>query len=108
MSGKMLANLAWYGKLRIGIASIELFGKARFLGAERFTMGFARILFVRRPVADMAAHDHQRRFVRCRKKLLICVGPRIQVRSEARRVGKECVSTCRYWWAPYHYKNNES
>src|SRR3546814_5191848 len=78
MSGKMLANLAWYGKLRIGIASIELFGKARFLGAERFTMGFARILFVRRPVADMAAHDHQRRFVRCRKKLLLCVGQRIQ------------------------------
>src|SRR3546814_16727525 len=22
-------------------------------------------------------------------------------RSEERRVGKECVSTCRYWWAPY-------
>src|SRR3546814_13098262 len=25
-------------------------------------------------------------------------------RSEARRVGKECVSTCRSRWAPYHYK----
>src|SRR3546814_7604941 len=23
-------------------------------------------------------------------------------RSEARRVGKECVSPCRYWWSPYH------
>src|SRR3546814_14405693 len=23
-------------------------------------------------------------------------------RSEGRRVGKECVSTCRSWWAPYH------
>src|SRR3546814_18687263 len=23
-------------------------------------------------------------------------------RSEERRVGKECVSTCRYRWAPYH------
>src|SRR3546814_13924798 len=22
-------------------------------------------------------------------------------RSEERRVGKECVSTCRYWWSPY-------
>src|SRR3546814_17598891 len=22
-------------------------------------------------------------------------------RSEARRVGKECVSTCRSWWSPY-------
>src|SRR3546814_14465462 len=24
------------------------------------------------------------------------------IRSEERRVGKECVSTCRYWWSPYH------
>src|SRR3546814_13684517 len=23
-------------------------------------------------------------------------------RSEERRVGKECVSTCRSWWYPYH------
>src|SRR3546814_12760284 len=22
--------------------------------------------------------------------------------SEERRVGKECVSTCRSWWSPYH------
>src|SRR3546814_12224674 len=27
-------------------------------------------------------------------------------RSEERRVGKECVSTCRSRWSPYHYKNN--
>src|SRR3546814_14491122 len=25
-------------------------------------------------------------------------------RSEERRVGKECVSTCRSRWSPYHYK----
>src|SRR3546814_14003431 len=25
-------------------------------------------------------------------------------RSEERRVGKECVSTCRSWWSPYHEK----
>src|SRR3546814_11873926 len=25
--------------------------------------------------------------------------------SEERRVGKECVSTCRSRWWPYHYKN---
>src|SRR3546814_5881741 len=24
------------------------------------------------------------------------------LRSEERRVGKECVSTCRYGWSPYH------
>src|SRR3546814_19722701 len=27
-------------------------------------------------------------------------------RSEERRVGKECVSTCRSRWSPYHYKKN--
>src|SRR3546814_13550540 len=27
-------------------------------------------------------------------------------RSEERRVGKECVSTCRLRWSPYHYKQN--
>src|SRR3546814_8724123 len=25
-----------------------------------------------------------------------------RARSEERRVGKECVSTCRYRWSPYH------
>src|SRR3546814_13242540 len=27
-------------------------------------------------------------------------------RSEERRVGKECVSTCRSRWSPYHIKKN--
>src|SRR3546814_14521526 len=27
---------------------------------------------------------------------------RVIVRSEKRRVGQEGVSTCRYWWSPYH------
>src|SRR3546814_5205500 len=26
----------------------------------------------------------------------------VAARSEERRVGKECVSTCRYRWSPYH------
>src|SRR3546814_20584376 len=26
----------------------------------------------------------------------------VTVRSDERRVGKECVSTCRSWWSPYH------
>src|SRR3546814_16176287 len=28
-------------------------------------------------------------------------------RSEERRVGKECVSTCSYWWSPEHSKKND-
>src|SRR3546814_18603169 len=27
-------------------------------------------------------------------------------RSEERRVGKECVCTCRSWWSRYNYKKN--
>src|SRR3546814_16737468 len=29
-------------------------------------------------------------------------------RSEERRVGKECVSTCRSRWEPYHYKKKKN
>src|SRR3546814_5767797 len=38
--------------------------------------------------------------------LLILAQPRAltPVRSDARRVGKECVSTCRSRWSPYHQK----
>src|SRR3546814_14194574 len=30
----------------------------------------------------------------------------VRARSEERRVGKECVSTCRSRWSPYHEKQN--
>src|SRR3546814_14260977 len=32
---------------------------------------------------------------------------RVQDRSEERRVGKECVSTCRSRWSPYHQKKKK-
>src|SRR3546814_14261884 len=31
----------------------------------------------------------------------------VAVRSEERRVGKECVSTCRSRWWPHHYKKKQ-
>src|SRR3546814_14828012 len=31
----------------------------------------------------------------------------MDARSEERRVGKECVSTCRSRWSPYHYKKKK-
>src|SRR3546814_5578429 len=31
-----------------------------------------------------------------------CTSPRTVTRSEERRVGKECVRTCRSRWSPYH------
>src|SRR3546814_18950644 len=33
-----------------------------------------------------------------------CAAPMANGRSDERRVGKECVSTCRSRWSPYHYK----
>src|SRR3546814_14413690 len=32
----------------------------------------------------------------------VTLADRAAERSEERRVGKECVSTCRYRWCPYH------
>src|SRR3546814_12593774 len=39
-----------------------------------------------------------------RLTLAIIVAAIVKARSEERRVGKECVSTCRSRWSPYHYK----
>src|SRR3546814_12476245 len=38
----------------------------------------------------------------------IAIVQALEDRSEARRVGKECVSTCRSRWSPYHYKKNNA
>src|SRR3546814_15546427 len=35
-------------------------------------------------------------------RMLIGAVPSLNPRSEERRVGKRCVSTCRYRWTPYH------
>src|SRR3546814_20462509 len=42
---------------------------------------------------------HQLQISRCLSPLEYPTAP---PRSEARRVGKECVSTCRSRWSPYH------
>src|SRR3546814_9907436 len=42
------------------------------------------------------------------RRLASARGDRTQARSEERRVGKECVSTCRSRWSPYHYKKNHA
>src|SRR3546814_12994657 len=42
-------------------------------------------------------------FVRLESCPLVTI---LHLRSEERRVGKECVSTCRSRWSPYHDKKN--
>src|SRR3546814_15074419 len=44
----------------------------------------------------------------CRMKAMSCgLLEQDRKRSEERRVGKECVRTCRSWWSPYHEKQNK-
>src|SRR3546814_19272712 len=50
--------------------------------------------------AVSAAADNNCRLKRLRKNTK-------NSRSEERRVGKECVSTCRSRWSPYHEKKNK-
>src|SRR3546814_18204060 len=60
----------------------------------------ARVLAVREP-----AHQLFQRVQRIGGRLLVAAHvDDLLVRSEERRVGKECVSTCRSRWSPYHYK----
>src|SRR3546814_14799082 len=60
-----------------------------------------------RPVEEAKADDDaRRRRGLCRHDVIDAVADeRRAARSEERRVGKECVSTCRSRWSPYHLKN---
>src|SRR3546814_18462774 len=44
---------------------------------------------------------------RIRAPWLVSLPLKGRARSEERRVGKECVSTCRSRWSPYHYKKKQ-
>src|SRR3546814_11756687 len=57
------------------------------------------------PSAQGAKPCLDRPFVVALRPLLRLVQP---ARSEERRVGKECVSTCRSRWSPYHYKQKHT
>src|SRR3546814_14704522 len=58
-----------------------------FLGGSLATNSFAKVLKLPRP------------FLGAVIVVLMLIGV---YRSEERRVGKECVSTCRSRWSPYH------
>src|SRR3546814_8632561 len=55
---------------------------------ERFVLGFGKVI-VRHPSHMPELRRH-------------CRACSMYTRSEERRVGKECVSTCRSRWSPYH------
>src|SRR3546814_2249139 len=54
--------------------------------------GAAALAVAQKQVAAVILHD----------LLHNCQPKSSAARSEERRVGKECVRTCRYWWSPYH------
>src|SRR3546814_11546260 len=59
---------------------------------------------------DEEGHEqHASEFIRAAEKggLMFDID-RLVTRSEERRVGKECVSTCRSRWSRYHYKKNNT
>src|SRR3546814_15790519 len=55
---------------------------------------------LRRPAIDLRHRQEQANPFRPRAIQFAIVN-----RSEERRVGKECVSTCRSRWSPYHYNH---
>src|SRR3546814_15257705 len=59
---------------------------------------------VQKPHPPLLVGGHSKRAIRRAAELADGWNP---FRSEARRVGKECVSTCRSRWSPYHYTKNK-
>src|SRR3546814_21171131 len=68
---------------------------------------------LQRRLALLQCHDHgllqfgQKR-IGLRQHAQHGFGLLIEQRSEERRVGEECVSTCRSRWSPYHYKKTNT
>src|SRR3546814_15800806 len=54
-------------------------------------------------VMVLAPDEHQAAIYNDDLKDNLKPGAALAFRSEERRVGKECVSTCRSRWSPYHY-----
>src|SRR3546814_14297726 len=83
-------------EVALGIEGVGLLGA---LGSPEIVAGAHD--GVEMAVAQLGAGDQ-----RCHLLLLdhlpVDVGLDVRVRSEERRVGKECVSTCRSRWSPYY------
>src|SRR3546814_12898519 len=79
---------------RCGRVAPHALPEFRFLGRTIEREGFRRAHPGDHPIGDQRPGEaaHQRE----------------QHRSEERRVGKECVSTCRSRWSPYHKKTKEA
>src|SRR3546814_20145103 len=68
-------------------------------GGPDFTPGFYRVTPVDR---NSRASEKPQMLCAADAQALLRLGHGNASRSEERRVGKECVSTCRSRWSPYH------
>src|SRR3546814_14177711 len=75
----------------------DVFCMLRYPGVDKD----AFVVFFRRDHAAFAAAP-QRRYT-----LFVGIYIELLLRSEERRVGKECVSTCRSRWSPYHKQKKQ-
>src|SRR3546814_12890968 len=108
----MLGNVSRYvlRQLRQADQPRQLTGPPGFaLAKEQMTPGHAGQRIDRNVASDcqQERNDRPRLLERRRKSMQVEVLPGEpeevdNERSEERRVGKECVSTCRYRWSPYN------
>src|SRR3546814_13199538 len=87
-----------YGGAGLGVteAAIMMHQVARSSGAMSACSAIHINIFGPHPIVVFGADEQKARWV-----------PDLVQRSEARRVGKGCVSTCRSRWSPYHKKKKK-
>src|SRR3546814_14644634 len=97
------------------ITVLFLLGQVLELRARERTSGALRALLqlapktARRISADGSEAEVPLDEIEPGDRLRIRPGEKVPVdRSGERRVGKECVSTCRSRWSAYHYKNTQN
>src|SRR3546814_6801234 len=74
-----------------------------FFSSRRRHTRCALVTGVQTCALPISARPNRRRAPPRLKAVVSCSADRpIRSRSEERRVGKECVSTCRSRWSPYH------
>src|SRR3546814_15620244 len=111
-------------EMRISDWSSDVCSSDLWTGKSRWRCRSRRFAAVRGPEPESAAipqsalqgsvaffgHDWAESTVVKRIRAFSGLGLRVvgfNFRSEERRIGKECVSTCRSRWSPYHKKNTK-
>src|SRR3546814_18128600 len=87
--------LAWMRGLNVQQRPCLIHGHARRFLGDHVLSGLQRLDDQGAVQRDGHREEHS-----------VDVVPPQEIRSEERRVGKECVSTCRSRGSPYHYKKN--